>query len=119
MYLKSLKFQVQKTIMKWKMVSNKNSNAIDNIEDKTFILSSEENDSSLEYIIEKILQKLDLKHQESCKVFSINEVADMLKVSKRTIEGHLYDKRDLPYLKIGRKVRITKSDLESFLGFLS
>ena len=44
--------------MKWKMVSNKNSNAIDNIEDKTFIQSSEEKDSSLEYIIEKILQKL-------------------------------------------------------------
>ena len=105
--------------MKWKMVSNKNSNAIDNIEDKTFIKSSEEKDLSLEYIIEKILQKLDLKHKESCKDFSINEVADMLKVCKRTIEGHLYEKRDLPYLKIGRKVRITKSNLESFLGFVS
>ena len=119
MYLKSFKFQVQKTIKKWKMVSNKNSNAIDNIEDKTFIKSSEEKDSSLEYIIEKILQKLDLKHKESCKVFSINEVADMLKVSKRTIEGHLYDKRDLPYLKIGREVRIKKSYLESSLGLVS
>ena len=55
--------------MKWKMVSNKNSNAIDNIEDKTFIQSLEENDSSLEYIIEKILQKLDLKPKESFKFF--------------------------------------------------
>ena len=73
--------------MKWKMVSNKNSNDIDNIEDKTFIQSSEENDSYLEYIIEKILQKLDLKHKESCKVFSINEVADMLKVSKKNHRG--------------------------------
>ena len=89
--------------MKWKMVSNKNSNAIDNIEDKTFIKSSEEKYSSLDYIIEKILQKLDLNHKESCKVFSINEVADMLKVRKRTIEGHLYDKKDLPYLKIGKR----------------
>ena len=105
--------------MKWKMVSNQNSKTIDNIEDNTFIESSEEKDTYLEYMIEKVLQKLDLKHQESCKVFSINEVADMLKVSKRTIEGHLYDKRDLPYLKIGRKVRITKSDLESFLGLVS
>ena len=76
-------------------------------------------DTYLEYMIEKVLQKLDLKQKESCKVFSINEVADMLKVSKRTVEGHLYDKRDLPYLKIGRKVRITKSDLESFLGLVS
>ena len=105
--------------MKWKMVSNQNSKTIDNIEDNTFIESSEEKDTYLEYMIEKILQKLDFKHKESCKVFSINEVADMLKVSKRTIEGHLYDKRDLPYLKIGRKVRITKSDLESFLGLVS
>ena len=105
--------------MKWKMVSNQNSNTIDNIEDNTFIESSEEKDTYLEYMIEKVLQKLDFKQKESCKVISINEIADMLKVSKRTIEGHLYDKRDLPYLKIGRKVRITKSDLESFLGLVS
>ena len=95
--------------MKWKMISNQNFNTIDNIEDNTFIESSEEKDTYLEYMIEKILQKLDFKQKESCKVFSINEVADMLKVSKRTIEGHLYDKKDLPYLKIGRKVRIKKS----------
>ena len=105
--------------MKWKMISSKYSNTIDNIEDKTFIQSSEEKDIYLEYMIEKVLQKLNFKQKESCKVFSINEVADMLKVSKRTIEGHLYDKRDLPYLKIGRKVRITKSDLKSFLGLVS
>ena len=101
------------------MVSNKNSKTIDNIEKSAFIESSEGKDTYLEYMIEKVLQKLDLKQKESCKVFSINEVADMLKVSKRTVEGHLYDKRDLPYLKIGRKVRITKSDLESFLGLVS
>ena len=105
--------------MKWKMVSNQNSKTIDNIEDNAFIESSEGKDTYLEYMIEKVLQKLDLKQIESCKVFSINKVADMLKVSKRTVEGHLYDKRDLPYLKIGRKVRITKSDLESFLGLVS
>ena len=105
--------------MKWKMVSNQNSKTIDNIEDNAFIESSEGKDTYLEYMIEKVLQKLDLKQKESCKVFSINEVSDMLKVSKRTVEGHLYDKRDLPYLKIGRKVRITKSDLESFLGLVS
>ena len=42
--------------MKWKMVSNQNSNNIDNIEDNTFIQSSEEKDTYLEYMIEKILQ---------------------------------------------------------------
>ena len=105
--------------MKWKMVSNQNSKTLDNIEDNAFIESSEGKNTYLEYMIEKVLQKLDFKQKESCKVFSINEVADMLKVSKRTVEGHLYDKRDLPYLKIGRKVHITKSDLESFFGLVS
>ena len=105
--------------MKWKMVSNQNSNTIDNIEDNTFMQSSEEKDIYLEYMIDKVHQKLDFKQKESCKVFSIYEVADIFKVSKRTIEGHLYDKRDLQYLKIGRKVRTTKSDLESFLGLVS
>ena len=82
MYLKSFKFQVQKTIMKWKMVSNQNSKTIDNNEDNTFIESSEEKDTYLEYMIEKVLQKLDFKQKESCKVFSINEVATCLKLVK-------------------------------------
>ena len=68
--------------MKWKMVSNQNSNTIDNIEDNIFIQSSEEKDTYLEYMIEKVLQKLDFKQKESCKVFSINEVAEMLKLVK-------------------------------------
>ena len=72
--------------MKWKMVSNQNSNTIDNIEDNTFMKSSEEKNTYLEYMIEKVLQKLDFKQKESCKVFSINEVADMLKVSYKTLE---------------------------------
>ena len=55
--------------MKWKMVSNQNSNTIDNIEDNTFIQSSEEKDIYLEYMIEKVLQKLYFKQKESCKVF--------------------------------------------------
>ena len=104
--------------MKGKMVSNQTSKTIDNNEDNTFIESSEEKDTYLEYMIEKVLQKLDFKQKESSKVFSINEVADMLKVSKRTIEGHLYDKRDLPYLKIGRKVRISRI-LNPYLGLVS
>ena len=53
------------------------------------------------------------------KVYTIDEVAEMLKVSRRTIEGHLYEKRDLSYLKIGREVRIREEDLRSFLGRVS
>lgn len=49
--------------MKWKMVSNQNSKTIDNNEDNTFIESSEEKDTYLEYMIEKVLQKLDFKQR--------------------------------------------------------
>jgi len=49
-------------------------------------------------------------------VHTIEEVAEILKVSRRTVEGHLYEKRDLPYLKVGREVRIREKDLKSFLS---
>ena len=55
--------------MKWKMVSNQNSNNIDNIEDKSFIESSEEKNSYIEYMIEKVLQKLDFKQKNHVKYF--------------------------------------------------
>ena len=55
--------------MKWKMVSNQNSNNIDNIEDKSFKQSSEEKDSYIEYMIEKVLQKLDFKQKNHVKYF--------------------------------------------------
>ena len=55
--------------MKWKMVSNQNSKTIDNIEDNTFIESSEEKDTYLEYMIEKVLQKLDFSIKNHVKFF--------------------------------------------------
>lgn len=48
-------------------------------------------------------------------IYTINEVADMLKVSKRTIERLMYESRKLPYLKIGRTARIRKRDIQRFL----
>ena len=51
------------------MVSNQNSNTIDNIEDNTFIQSSEEKDLYLEYMIEKVLQKLNFKQKKHVKYF--------------------------------------------------
>ena len=48
-------------------------------------------------------------------IYTINEVAEMLKVSKRTIERLMYETRKLPYLKIGRTARIRKRDIQRFL----
>ena len=49
-------------------------------------------------------------------VHTIDEVAEILKVSRRTVEGHLYEKRDLKYLKVGKEVRIREMDIRKFLG---
>ena len=94
--------------MKWKLKSelNPRNSEINHFSETSGIHRSDE-------------ETLDLIAKRIIDVFTINEVAELLKVSKRTIEGHLYEKRDLAYLKIGRKVRITRSDLLSFLGFVS
>ncbi|NQU63616.1 MAG: helix-turn-helix domain-containing protein [SAR324 cluster bacterium] len=49
-------------------------------------------------------------------VFTIKEVAEVLKCRERTVKGHLYVTRDLRYLKIGREVRILQKDLVEFLN---
>ena len=76
--------------MKWKMVSNENSNAIDNIEDKTFIQSSEENDSSLEYIIEKILQKFDSQGVDSLTLGERSRVVAWHSAMQWRMQGQFY-----------------------------
>lgn len=58
---------------------------------------------------------LDLKQPE-VRVYTILEVAKLLKCKERTVKHHLYESRDLPYLKLGREVRIMETDLQSFLA---
>ena len=53
---------------------------------------------------------------EDLKLLTIEEVANLFQVSKRTVEGLLYDTRKIPYLKIGRVVRIREIDVIQFLN---
>lgn len=53
---------------------------------------------------------------EDLKLLTIEDVARLFQVSKRTVEGLLYDTRKIPYLKIGRVVRIRERDIVRFLG---
>tara|TARA_Y100001938_G_scaffold126904_1_gene179281 strand:+ start:1371 stop:1616 length:246 start_codon:yes stop_codon:yes gene_type:complete len=53
---------------------------------------------------------------EDLKLLTIEDVAKLFQVSKRTVEGLLYDTRKIPYLKIGRVVRIRERDIVRFLG---
>ena len=73
-------------------------------------------EAQLERLAELIAVKIDSGRSPGLMVHTIDEVAEILKVSRRTVEGHLYEKRDLPYLKVGREVRIREKDLKSFLS---
>ena len=73
-------------------------------------------EAQLERLAELIAVKIDSGRSPGLMVHTIDEVAEILKVSRRTVEGHLYEKRDLPYLKVGREVRIREMDLKSFLS---
>ncbi len=78
--------------------------------------SSTADEAQLERLAELIAVKIDSGRSLGLMVHTIEEVAEILKVSRRTVEGHLYEKRDLPYLKVGREVRIREKDLKSFLS---
>ena len=62
-----------------------------------------------------LIMRID-KQDSIPQVYTIPEVAEILKCKTKTIEGHLYNARDLSYLKVGRQVRISEEDLREFLG---
>ena len=78
--------------------------------------STADEDLKLERLAELIAVKIDSGRSPGLIVHTIDEVAEILKVSRRTVEGHLYEKRDLKYLKVGKEVRIREMDIRKFLG---
>ena len=73
-------------------------------------------EAQLERLAELIAVKIDSGRSPGLMVHTIDEVAEILKVSRRTVEGHLYEKRDLKYLKVCKEVRIREMDIRKFLG---
>ena len=68
------------------------------------------------YELKKVVYKVIEEKQDSIpQVYTIPEVAKILKCKTRTVQGHLYEARDLSYLKVGREVRIREEDLREFL----
>ena len=65
----------------------------------------------LDQFLAQVAQAIQTRPQ----VYTISETADLLKCGERTIRTHLYEKRDLKYLLLGREVRILESDLREFL----
>ena len=66
-------------------------------------------------LITVVYEVIQEKQNSIPQVYTIPEVAEILKCKTKTIEGHLYGARDLSYLKVGRGVRIRVEDLNEFL----
>ena len=75
-------------------------------------------DSSKQYLyelVEVVYEVIEEKHNSTPQIYTLPEVAEILKCKIKTVEGHLYEARDLSYLKVGREVRIRVEDLREFL----
>ena len=62
-----------------------------------------------------VYKVIEEKQDSIPQVYTIPEVAKILKCKTKTVEGHLYNARNLSYLKVGREVRIREKDLIEFL----
>ncbi len=66
-------------------------------------------------LIKVFCEVIEEKHNSTPQIYTLPEVAEILKCKIKTVEGHLYEARDLSYLKVGREVRIREEDLREFL----
>ena len=83
---------------------------------KTPLLDQQDSSKQFLYELIKVVYKVIEEKQDSTpQIYTIPEVAEILKCKIKTVEGHLYGARDLSFLKIGREVRIREEDLREFL----
>ena len=78
----------------------------------------DQQDSSKQFLyelIEVVYEVIEEKHNSTPQIYTLPEVAKILKCKTKTVEGHLYEARNLPYLKVGREARIREEDLREFL----
>ena len=79
---------------------------------------TDQQDSSKQFLyelVEVVYEVIEEKHNSTPQIYTLPEVAEILKCKIKTVEGHLYEARDLSYLKVGREVRIREEDLREFL----
>ena len=71
------------------------------------------NPEFIEELVERIVQRVTEKSNHDLEFYTINEVASLLKFS-RAVERRIKDE-ELKTYKFGGNIRISKSDLMSFL----
>ena len=83
---------------------------------KTPLLDQQDSSKQILFELIKVFREVIEDKQDSIpQVYTIPEVAKILKCKIKTVEGHLYNARNLSYLKVGREVRIRVEDLRKFL----
>jgi len=83
---------------------------------KTQLLDQQDSSKqNLFELIKVVYEVIEDKQDSIPQVYTIPEVAEILKCKIKTVEGHLYKARNLSYLKVGREVRIRVEDLREFL----
>ena len=83
---------------------------------KTPLLDQQDSSKQFLFDLIKVVYEVIQEKQDSIpQIYTIPEVAEILKCKTKTVEGHLYTARNLSYLKVGREVRIREEDLREFL----
>jgi excisionase family DNA binding protein len=83
---------------------------------KTPLLDQQDFSKQFLFDLIKVVYKVIEEKQDSIpQIYTLSEVAEILKCKIKTVEGHLYKARDLSYLKVGREVRIRGEDLNEFV----
>ena len=72
----------------------------------------------LEEELKKMNERLfmiERKIAQPQKLLTVKEVAQFLRVKKRTVRYYLNDSKEIPYLKVGKKNLIPEKDLSGFI----
>ena len=104
--------------MKYKLVSESNHHKALVQQASSFEDSKCLSPEFIDELAERIVQRVTEKSNHELEFYTINEVASALKVSRATVERRIREK-ELKTCKIGRNIRISKSDLMSFLDSAS
>ena len=66
-------------------------------------------------LIKAVYEVIEEKHNSTPQIYTISEVAEILKCKTKTVEGHLYKARNLSYLKVGREVTLGRQIVDKGL----
>ena len=66
-------------------------------------------------LIKVVYEVIEDKQDSIPQVYTKEEVAEILKCKIKTVEGHLYEARDLSYLKVGREVTLGRQIVDKGL----